>query len=56
MDLAEQIEHGKIENLFPNSKGKMRYRRYLKKKQKKAWRRFKEELKPMYNRFCGWEF
>ena len=46
MDLAEQIEQ-----LFPNGKGKMRYRRYLKKKQRRAWRRFKEELKPMYNRF-----
>lgn len=50
MSLVEEIEHGKI------TKGRMRYKRYMKKRNIRIWRRFKEELKPMYNRFRGWEF
>jgi hypothetical protein len=56
MALAEKIEHGKIVNLFCNGKGRMRYKRSQKKLHRRIWRRFKEDLKPMYNRFCGWEF
>jgi hypothetical protein len=56
MALAEKIEHGKIVNLFCNGKGRMRYKRSQKKLHHRIWRRFKEDLKPMYNRFCGWEF
>lgn len=56
MNLAEKIEHGKITNYFAGGKGRMRYRRFLKKKQKRIWRRFKEDIKPMYNRFSGQEY
>lgn len=56
MALAEKIEKGPIVNLFKNGKGRMRYKRFMKKFHHHIWRRFKEDLKPMYNRFCGWEY
>ena len=56
MGLAEQIERGGIASMFRYRKSRMRYKRFLKKQNRRTWRRFKEELKPMYNRFFKWEY
>ena len=56
MGLAEQIEHGTLASMFRYRKSRMRYKRFLKKQNRRVWRRFKDDLKPMYNRFFKWEY
>lgn len=29
--------------------------KWMKRMSHRAWRRFKQELKPLYNRYSGWE-
>ena len=55
MKLAEQIEKGPCNIFLKKSKSTMRYRKFLKKVQHRAWRRFKEDLKPLYKRYSGYE-
>ena len=55
MNLAEKIEHGKIAKYCGNGKSRMKYKRFMKKRQKRIWRRFNKDMQPMYNRFNGWE-
>ena len=56
MGLAEQIEHGTLAGMFRDMKSRMRYKRFLKKQNRRVWRRFKDDLKTMYNRFFKWEY
>lgn len=51
--LPEQIEKGRFIN--PHNS---RYKKYLKKRLHRAWRKFNKtlnDLKPKYNRYKGWE-
>ena len=42
MKLAEQIEHSDIANMSKDRKSRMRYKRFLKKQNRRLWRRFKK--------------
>lgn len=54
MNLSEQIENKLA--FGKNGKGRMRYKRFLKKQNRRIWRRFKSELKPLYGRYFKWEY
>lgn len=55
MKLAEQLEKGTLKKLIVKNKGTKRFRKIMKKLQHRAWRRYNLEMKPMYNRYSGWE-